>query len=497
MFVRVKKDDGIALMMSLSVMAISLVLALVAAKVATSTSQSSGHDRQRVTAIDAAEAGVDQSYALIQSAGTNLPCSTSGTISGASDNPSYSVTITYYDSQSDALAQNDPMSCPTTSQPTWAVITSTGKPAHQLAGTVPAIRKMQSLVRLTALHADGFTNAVYGESGLSFQNQATITGHVGADADLYTNGNFSCNNNQSYAGTIYSQGSINFTQCSVQGDLYAKNAVTVQNNSSIGGKVLAAGGGATLSSNATVSGTVTASGTVSWTGCTSTKCISNANVPPPPSQPMPQFDQTGPYGTDSTWFENQWAALGYTNYLPTTQWDCNAPGDGQPKDANPTYWILDYASGLSQPTQLHTACAINFSGVKTVKLGSNLAIFANGGFSSTQQATWSSTNSSQTRLLYWIAPFNTALSNNCSAPGISTDQNFGTSNSVNMLLYAQGPINFSNNGTHIGQIYSGCTVTINNNYNLQYDPMPIAGVDPATTPVQGYAVDVGFKREVH
>lgn len=493
MFQRLHRDDrGIAMLMSLSVMLIAMILALVAVKITVSTNQDSGHNRQRVTAVAAAEAGLDQTFALMQSSGTSLPCSSSGavatgTVTGASDNPSYSVTVTYLGSS------GSPLTCAQISAgsvPAQAVIRSTASPQRRLAGTVPAVRTMESLVRLTPLRDSGFNTAIYGSSGLTFQQHATITGNSGADANLYTNANFTCKNNQSYAGSVYSQGSIDFQQCSAQGELWAKAGISVSNNASVGGNVSTSTGNATLSSNASVVGTVKAGGSVSWSNCTATKCISNATVAAPPIQPFPKL-------YDGSDLQAQWAnQLGFTTILTTqpngSAWSCTASDD-----SNPSNWIVHQASTLTAPTQLHTSCAVTFSNMKTVKLANDLAVFAAGGISSSHQATWDSTSSAATRKLYWVVPISTSYSTDCNAPGISTDQNFATADSVDMMLYAQGPISFSNNGTHIGQIYSACTVTIGNNFNLQYRPMPIAGVDPSSAPVQSYAVDVAYTREVH
>jgi len=64
-----------------------------------------------------------------------------------------------------------------------------------------------------------------------------------------------------------------------------------------------------------------------------------------------------------------------------------------------------------------------------------------------------------------------------------------------MLLYSPCNIAFSNNSTHIGQIYGGGDVAIDNKFTLEYQPLPVLGIDPSSQPALGYNPSIVYKRE--
>ena len=64
-----------------------------------------------------------------------------------------------------------------------------------------------------------------------------------------------------------------------------------------------------------------------------------------------------------------------------------------------------------------------------------------------------------------------------------------------MLVYSPCNISFSNNSDHIGQIYDGSAVAINNQFTMKYQPVPVWGIDPASLPLLSYKIDVVYKRE--
>ena len=62
-------------------------------------------------------------------------------------------------------------------------------------------------------------------------------------------------------------------------------------------------------------------------------------------------------------------------------------------------------------------------------------------------------------------------------------------------VYSPCKINFANSSTHMGQIFGGSDVAINNQFNLDYYPLPVWGVDPNSLPTVSYNVDINYKRE--
>ena len=48
---------------------------------------------------------------------------------------------------------------------------------------------------------------------------------------------------------------------------------------------------------------------------------------------------------------------------------------------------------------------------------------------------------------------------------------------------------------HLGQIIGGSTVAINNQFSMQYRPVPVFGIDPTSLPLLSYKIDIVYKRE--
>ncbi len=478
MLTRLHRDErGSALLVSLAVMSIAVILGLVVVGVTISEEQSAGRDRQRVVSMDSAEGAVDEAYAAIQTATAEaLPCNLSGTTKAAPDNPAYTVTITY-------VAPDGTQACPLPNgvRPVQAVIVATAQTATTVGGTATK-QRMDALVNLTPIYANGFNKAIFSNSGLTLNNHATVRGNNGPDADLYSNGTVTCANNQTYEGSIIAQGSINFSSsCTTSGDLWAGVGVSSTNNSSIGGRVRAAGGDVTLSGNTSVASTLRATGTITWPSCTASKCFSSTAVPAPTYQPFPIVN-----GDNAT--IDAWQAAGFTNFVDWT--DCAPTAGGSNRAAD---WILEHASSLPADTVFRTTCSVPFVHPRNVSLNHDLAIFAYGGISSSQSATFDS-NDHTMRKMYWIIPYDAAAPT-CSSPAMTTDNLFSTGNYLDLMLYSPCNITFSNNGQHMGQIYSASTVSINNNFDLQYHPMPMYGVVPESQPVASYSVDVVYKRQ--
>lgn len=137
---------------------------------------------------------------------------------------------------------------------------------------------------------------------------------------------------------------------------------------------------------------------------------------------------------------------------------------------------------------------MSFAKAKTIPLSNDLAIFADGGFSSSNQVGFSSSVTGTSHNLYWVQPYD-AVPHPCTSTGISTDQQFSLTDDVNMFLYSACNIAFANSSHHVGQIYGGGNVQINNQFNLQFKEIGVVGIDPASQPTVGYNASVVYKRE--
>lgn len=473
-------DEGVTLVIAIMVMGVVITLSLLILNVAISSQQTSGRDRQRTVAVNAAEAGVDAAFATIQASGTALPCVWPATGTSASnaapDRATSRSTITYYKADGNPLGH-----CPTPADtgvnaPVSAVVDGYGT-TNALAGAPVKTRHMQSLINVTPVYDKSLNKAIFADGNITFSNNTTLTGNNGPDADVYTNSNFACANGQNFAGSINSQGAITVSgACTVAGDLWAKNSVSNSSgaNGSVGGRVLSATSTITLPGNFAVNGSLLAGGAINWSGCaTSGKCFANTTVATPPVFPFPIL--RGDAATLATW-----QAQGYTVFIDNT---CGSIKSN----------IINQYAKKGFKTLVKTSCAVNFSGDKDIPLSNDLAIFAYGGISSSQQVSFTSSNTT-TRNLHWVVPYD-AATRPCTTPGITTTQQFNFATTVNMFVYTPCNVNFSNNSDHLGQIYGGGTVAINNQFTMQYRPVPVWGIDPSSLPLLSYKIDIVYKRE--
>ena len=209
-----ERDAGVTLVIAMMVMGVVSTLAVVVISVAISTNQASGRDRQRTVTVNAAEAGVDAVYAAIQSSGTTLPCRWPATgtsaMRAAPDKATTYATVSYFDSTGAAMTCSGTSLNATVNKPATAVVDGYGS-AQPIAGSPTRTRHMQALINLTPIYGNSLNKAIFANSSLTFNNQTTLTGNSGPDADVYTNGNFVCANNQNFAGSVLAQGSITIT----------------------------------------------------------------------------------------------------------------------------------------------------------------------------------------------------------------------------------------------------------------------------------------------
>lgn len=478
-------DDGITLVVAMMVMGVVVTLSVLVIAVAISTAQSSGRDRQQTVAINAAEAGVDAAYASIQSSGTNLPCSwpdpanatATALVNATPDVATSQATINYFKADGTPVGR-----CPTAADvgvnaPVTAIVDGYGKTTNSTGDGRTVTRRMQALINIKPVYGNSLNKAIYAEGNLAIKNQATLTGSDGPNADVYANGSFTCANNQNYAGSVYLQGDATVQgSCTIVGDLWAKGSVSNASgtNGSVGGRVISRSSTISLPGNFSVNGSLLAAGAITWPGCsTAGKCLAHTTAPAPPVLPFPVL--RGDAATLATWEAN--------GYTVITDNNCSTIKGN----------IIGTYAQAGVKTLVRTSCAVNFSNDKDIPLREDLAIFADGGFSSSQRVRFGSSNGAP-RTLHWVVPAD-AATRPCSSPGITTDNQFSFATEVTMLVYSPCDISFSNNAAYFGQIIGGGNVSINNQYTMQYRDVPVFGIDPASLPLLSYKIDVLYKRE--
>lgn len=507
-------DDGIAIVAAIAVVALVGVLVVVTVGIALTEARQTGRDRQRSEAVAAAESQVTTLTAQIQSAAPTALGSLCGTIPASgtvgSDTYTSSTEVTYYNAAGAAV----PCTALATTPVTQAAIKTTST-SDQIAGTQVAERTVESLVRLTPHYANNLDKAIFSDSTMRVANNSVIKGQAGTpNADVYTNGDFVCDNNQEYHGSIYAQGTIKLAgQCTVSVDVWAKGWVLLDNPSaSVGGRALSATSSVTLKKSP-VGQQARAHGAATGDVCTATKCFSNVAVDAPPTTVFPQltWDATARAG---------WVAHGYDDAVqvfPQGKFQCggyNPPGDqtlvgadGHARNMNGKAdgvgaWLFANAYQLSGPTIVVNTCPndkVSLQGPDIVP-NNDIVIISRAGFSFSSSTTIAAKPGTATAqdpaLLYLIQPsvFEGATVG-CSGEGISLDNQVTVDKTVNTLLYSPCSIRKANKAEIVGQVYSGKSVTVDNQMDMTYIPMPVWGGLSGSSTISSYGVEVQYTRE--
>src|SRR5450830_638980 len=353
---RVDDDRGIALVVAVALMALVTTLLVVMVSVAIHENSSSGRDRQRSSAVMTAEGQVDSLISQIQSAAiADLPCDPIPplNVSVGSDTMTITSTVTY---STAADVQVDCGSLATTTLATAKIkATST---SNTLPGQPAAVRRVETLLHLTPTHGNAFDKAIFGYGGVSLANNGEIFGEGGLpNADVYTHGSMTCNNHQTYHGSIFAQGTVTMSNtCVVDVDVYAQRGYTADNPGvSVNGKVLVSAGSIILG-HSSLGQQARASGTVTGNVCSPAgngKCIAgDANVAPPPSVPFPQYL----WDTET---QDAYLADGYTlETFPQAGYPCgmyDGPGPLKGKVDWVGKWLVEH-SGSTTKTVIFADC---------------------------------------------------------------------------------------------------------------------------------------------
>ena len=489
-----RDEKGMALISAIMVMLVATVLGIGAISVAEHSLNSTVVSRKQVQSIGGAEAGIDLAMNSLQSA--SPPCNASGTLSSGPTTSTYSVAITYYSGQSGTGSQ---LSCSAvqagTATPLSALLASTGNTAATGFGS----RVMNALVNMQAVPSPAFNKAIFAQGTLTFNNKSTINGDGKNNADVYTNTSFTCTNNENFYGNLYSQGDITGSNtCSTSGDWWAAGKISATGNGVLGGNAFAGGcndttkgcaatastsGNIGLSSNYTVAKNAVAKGTISPTPCGSGHviqgtCSTNANPGNPPYYPFPVVDYNA----------LAWSQAGYTVDDLTLQ-SCPA-------------FTPATLSAFTSPTVVLTNCNVDW-GKNTWTFNTDVAVFATGGFGSTNQVTFQS-GSSTPHNFYMIVPshlFGTQTATTCSSnSGNIKFTNQTTINSTNnplvSFIYTPCSVTINNNQSEVGQVYGGGNVTITNQFNLNYRSLTVPGaVGGSGAAPTSYSIGLIYMRE--
>ena len=452
------QEDGFAMITAILVSLVVLSLSLVVFNLAVHNSNQSAFDRDRVQAIHAAEAGLDNYLSALVTNPTP-PCNSTLDL-GSTPVQHYDVEILLYST----WPPTGPGECPLLSgEPEGALVTAKGS---ALGGAEGAARSMETAVRLTPIYG-GLNQAIFSNDQLNLQNKLDVNGNIGNDGDVYTNGNFALQNNTVISGTVYAQGYASINQGVVKKDVWANDYVDLRSISVLG-NVTSSTSSITLQ-NAHVYGDAKAGTTIAVGSSSRIDGDRTPNSPsgPPPQVPLPEV----PY------VQQKWIDEGYTinNFascaLAKAFINLGPPGN--------------------HVVRVSPTCALSWGNNSTVNLRGNMAIITDGSFTTQNRTEWNGVGDKHT--LFIIRPYQSGLP--CSPTPSPYDHSVSNNTSFNNLqvfVYSQCTINFGNNnsGGFDGQIIGG-QVNVTNQMVLNFKPITVPGFNRI-----GFRSDVSYLREI-
>jgi hypothetical protein len=362
---RARGEDGIAMILALGVSFVLFLFVLATVSLSLHSNRSSSLDRKRVSALAAAEAGINYYLsALDSSSQSTVPCSVTQALSDSAAS-TFNVTPTFYDASGVAVA------CPFASgvTPTAVLIHSEGS-----TGNSSRLRIMESYVALTSGGGGGFATgaiAAYGTGGSSISGSTQVLAPPGGGtSDVYYGGNVTISSSGTVQGSLYGQGTVTLNGGgTVNGDIWSNGKLSLSGTSQVFGNATTSLSTAdiSMSSQAHVHGNARAGRLITMSGSAVIDGTKTQNAPqgPPPTAA----------GTFPTFTFNaaDWQAQGFTirtyTSCTTALTDMQSIGTTLP--------IAKYVFRLTGGAG---ACTFTVGGSKVVNVRADLALILDGGF---------------------------------------------------------------------------------------------------------------------
>lgn len=397
------REDGSSMVAVVLVMLVLVVIGATSVQVALHSNDATTVDRQRVQAVQAAEAGIHTAINRLQ---VNPACDSA--VSAPEDITDGADVLARYQVRVDPEAS---MPCTTANR----VIRAWG---YSPVSSERSVRQLEVSVQLVPQDGFQFTLFAAGTQGIVVvKNTGTVNGDIYAE-------NLDQTQNNINADKVLSPGSIDTKNNAVySGTLWAGGNVTLRQNGQVGGSIIAAGssaaGDVTLENNVVIAKDVKAKGSINLPttytiGGSSSQ--NNPNIPPPPVLDKPTF----------TWNP--------VNYTPAPQIFSTAAAMTAALEANKnalggTYYLNAPSSTVSMPRNATVTGPLNVITTGKVEMGRSLT--ASGG-------TW---------------PVAIVTLNNGTA-AINVDQPFTAGAGIELLLFSNGEVDLKNQVSMAGAIYA-------------------------------------------
>jgi hypothetical protein len=468
-----RDERGVVLLVAIAVTFVVILMSLAAVNQSVHGITQSGIANTQVQSIDAAEAGIQFEVNALAADQTTFTCP-----SAANSTLTTGDYYTLYDTiSSTAPARTAPLptSCASvtlTSSPSYILLRSIGTSAHSGFGN----RSVEALLAVTPAPTGGvLADALYGGTGVGFQNSGTITAASGV-ATIYAGTGASYLPCSSSGGTVSTTGNILSTDTGTW---------TLTNGCTIGGNVWSSGPIEIKSSSPSIAGTVETPGTITVdnppnsaiggadAGGTITVPVGGQATRVPPNCPASIFLKC--VADDASVVAPSAEALpsisssNFPSAIPPTTaapWTTTTVTSSNCGSAATTVGTEATVGSGSQLVVLPANCQLTGNG-GSINVTNNLAVIMPGGLNFTNGV---SITSSGNYKIYLIVPTGSTSSISFDGPSFGANLTF--------LMYTPGNVTFSNfnsTGLH-GQIYGGGYVYSNSGLNLVYVPVTVSGL---------------------
>ncbi len=525
-------DDGAALVMVLGVLMVTAVVAVTIASASLFATRTTVGTRAAVQARAAAEAGID--VVASQLFGSASTCA--GPTVAQATAPTYSVAISYKSAGYAGTVWTN--GCPPADASAVRLV-STGTAASTASGAPAQNTRQVEQVWTRNTAGPAFTKAIFGDLSMALNTNMVVNSPAAGanDADVFTNGDFTCSSAMNVKGDLYVKGNALWSSnpCTVAGDVYIEGNFTCPDGTTIGGnlyvqgnfkstgnagapckvaKDLWAGGTGTtstlngtvvggsflikgnysLNGNPAVTGAIRVGGAIAdgvgafWSRYP-TATQHDGGVGTPPTIPA-SADNTFPQLTTTASQFAGWTPVDWTTARRST---LTASTDGV---------CSPYSGSLSKPLTIasntvldtRSACpsGVDFNGLRVVLYADAVVFVAQ---YKQAGATEIVSGDGQPHSLYIVNPW-TSAGSTCSSASTGIEFTWGTwtqGPNTKVMLYTAGraSMKLSPGPTIRGQIYA-CSVAADTGFTLTYDPVGAAGASPGGL----QALTLGYTRDL-
>ena len=414
----VDDERGLAMVTALLVTFVVFVLSGVVVQQALHNINGSATDRNRLSAVSAAEAGLDWAYSKIEGTDSTALWSSAstGSVGSGPSSVSYTVTPTYYRDAAGTIAFSGTPG--PSNYPLSVKLTSVGTAVDG------SQRRMESFMVLDPV-AGGVNGAIITNSSLTLSNSFTLSGDNGNDGDIIVNtGYFSAPSGlETIRGSIYvPAGTANVgTNVHIYGSVWSRDALTMNHSQAvIDGDVKSSNAGTTLSNGRVNGRAYYCTGSAPSAARVPAGSVQTCALGPPPSQAFPliQFNATtwalqGYYVKDMTASGLSCPqAIDWVRELGPNTYNQGTLGTagGVPSTLNPSTGAQYTGAVALMPS----GCTFNPGSNRTITLKTNLAIVssgtaATGAIDLGNNSAW--VGSGGTRKLFFMSPYNGTAAN--------------------------------------------------------------------------------------